>query len=132
MDFFFLGQILVRSRSKFFRITYVRQYFFLPPDKKSDPYIFILIFFEELLVVSRVCFFRNFHDMGKNATSVLIYVNLLQVKKILSVTFLLNFHRRQVGPVGAVFYQGEEFVPQRRVPFRNDPCGSDCLRALFS
>ena len=70
--------------------------------------------------------------MGKNATSVLIYVNLLQVKKILSVTFLLNFHRRQVGPVGAVFYQGEEFVPQRRVPFRNDPCGSDCLRALFS
>ena len=94
--------------------------------------IFILIFFEGLLVVSRVCLFRNFHDMGKNATSVLIYVNLLQVKKVLSVTFLLNFHRRQVGPVGAVFYQGEEFVPQRRVPFRNDPCGSDCLRALFS
>ena len=98
MDFFFLGQILVRSRSKFFRITYVRQYFFLPPDKKSDPYIFILIFFEELLVVSRVCLCRNFHDKGKNATSLLIYVNLLQVKKILSVTFLLNFHGRQVGP----------------------------------
>ena len=108
MDSFFLGQILVRSRSKFFRITYVRQYFFLPSDKKSDPYIFILIFFEELLVVSRVCFFRNFH------------------------AFLLNFHRRQLGLGEAVFYQGEEFVPQRRVPFRTDPGGSDCLRALFS
>ena len=86
----------------------------MPPKKKYDPYIFILIFFEELLVVSRQVtgmFFRNFYDMGKNATSVLVYVNLLQVKKILTVTFLLNFHRRQVGPVGAVFYQGEEFVP---------------------
>ena len=67
--------------------------------------------------------------MGKNVTFVLIYGNLLQIKKILSVTFLLNFQRWQVG---AVFYKGEEFVPQRRVPIGNDPGGSDCLRALFS
>ena len=121
MQFFFLGQILVGVGLNFLGLRTSDNIFF-PPKKKSDPYIFILIFFEDLLVVSRVLFFRNFHDMGKNATSVLIYVNLLQVKKILSVTFLLNFHRRQVGPVGAVFYQGKEFVPQRRVLFKNDPC----------
>ena len=76
-------------------------------------------------------FFRNFHGIGKIATSVLVYLSLLRVKKILSVTFLLNFHLRQIGPVEAAFYQGEEFIPKRRAPFRNDPRGSHYLRALF-
>ena len=54
--------------------------------------------------------------MGENATSVLIYVNLLQVKKILSVTSLLNFHRRQVGPVGQCFIKVKSLFPKEEFP----------------